>query len=468
LRLTYLAHASLLIEAGGVRLVTDPWLDGPTYLSGWWHFPAPSATSADLADVDYVYLTHEHVDHFHEPTLQRLRKDLPILIGKFMRPRFRDKLRALGFSDVRELPHGSPVRLGEGGMTVVSYQSRADDTALVVTDGEATVLNLNDAIFRGEALAQILAQHPRIDLLCASFANAEAYPIVYDLEDPTERPDWDDAQRFDEFLEKVRRLSPRAFVPFASMFCFLSDDLFPINERIASPAALLARARAGEVAAEGLAMNPGDVWTPAGGHERRSDLDWGDKERLLVEYRRRHATEIAQLTEAEVVPGGAAELELAFRRYFTGLMARLPWVLRRRLELTIRWDVAGAAGQVCWLRYTGGALSFDPPAQGEAWDARIRISDWPLWRVLTRTDTWQTLGVSCRFRVALKAGARAKEALFWLFLYLDDMGYLSPGVALSPRALGVLFRRRRELTQYASSLLRGRFVDQQVRGKFDR
>ena len=70
MKVTYLAHASLLLEAGGIRLVTDPWLDGPTYLSAWWHFPEPAMSGAALAGIDYVYLTHEHVDHFHEPTLR--------------------------------------------------------------------------------------------------------------------------------------------------------------------------------------------------------------------------------------------------------------------------------------------------------------------------------------------------------------------------------------------------------------
>ena len=36
-----------------------------------------------------------------------------------------------------------------------------------------------------------------------------------------ERIDWDDASHFDEFLEKVRRIQPAAFVPFASMLFLL-------------------------------------------------------------------------------------------------------------------------------------------------------------------------------------------------------------------------------------------------------
>jgi UDP-MurNAc hydroxylase len=464
-RITYLAHASLLVEAGGIRLVTDPWLDGPTYLNAWWHFPAPAARADDLRDVDYVYLTHEHVDHFHEPTLRRLPRSAQILIGRFITPRFADKLRALGFQRVRELPHGREVALSER-LRATSYQYRADDTALVLSDGEATLLNVNDCLLRARSLDQVLARHPRPDLLAMSFANAEAYPICYELEDPAELPDWDDRSRFDAFLDKVRRIDPRAFVPFASMFCFLSDELFALNPRIVSPQPLLERARAGEVQAVGLGMNPGDRWTPEGGHEVVHRIDWNRKPELLQQYRQEHAGDLAALAAAEQVPGGRAALAAAFSEFFRGFAARIPWPLGRRLDLALRIDVDGPAGGVFWLRFAGGKLDIAAPANGDAWDARLSVRDWPLYRAVTRADTWQSFGISCRFQMTLRREVRAREVFFWFLLYLDDMGYLSPWPLLTPRALAVLTRRRREVAEYARTLAGGRFVDANLRGKF--
>ena len=471
MQLTYLAHASLLVEAAGVRLVTDPWLDGPTYLGAWWHFPAPAARGEELR-VDYVYLTHEHVDHFHVPTLTRLPRETPILIGRFMKPRFAEKLRELGFSDVRELPHGREVTLrgrdsGRGdGLRVTSYQYRADDTALAISDGRSTLLNLNDCLLRARSLEKVLARHPRPDLLAMSFANAEAYPIVYDFEDPAERADWDDRSRFDAFLDKVRLIEPRAFVPFASMFCFLSEELFPINERIVSPAPLIARARAGEVSAAALPMNPGDRWSSDGGHEVVNPIDWAEKPRILKQYQRDHAAQLAELAAGEVVPGGRAALASAFEAFFRGFAARMPWPLGRKLDLSLRVDVSGPAGGVFWLRFHRGKLDLGAPASDDAWDARLSVGDWPLWRAVTGADSWQSFGISCRFRMTLRRGMRDREVYFWFLLYLDDMGYLQPITLATPRSFGVLLRRRRELAEYARSLFGGRFVDANLRGKF--
>jgi Beta-lactamase superfamily domain len=463
-RLTYLAHASFLVESGGVKLVTDPWLDGPTYLHAWWHFPEPAARGADLASVDYVYLTHEHVDHFHEPTLRALPRSTPILIGRFLKPRFADKLSALGFSDVRELPHGREVALGER-LRVTSYQYRADDTALVLSDGSATVFNFNDCLLRARSLEQVLTRHGAPDLLAMSFANAEAYPIVYDFDDPLERADWDDASRFDGFLDKVRRVSPRAFVPFASMFCFLSDELFAINERIVSPAGLIERA--GEAGAAALAMNPGDRWSSDGGHELVKPIRWQDKPRILEDYRRRHAATVAELAQSEVVPGGREALRGALESFFRGFIARVPWPLARKLDLALKLEVSGPAGGEFWLRFSRGKLELSAPRDGDAWEARLSVRDWPLWRALTRADTWQSFGISCRFRMRLRPGVRAREVYFWFLLYLDDLGYLQPWRLLTPRSFGVLGRRRREVAEYARALVGGRFVDSNLRGKFE-
>ncbi len=462
MRLTYLAHASLLIEAGDVRLVTDPWLDGPTYLSAWWHFPAPVMRGADVRPT-HVYLTHEHADHFHPPTLRALPRSTTLLVGRYVTPRFRDKLAALGFA-VRELPHGTPVRLGP--LELTSYQYRADDTALAISDGRTTVLDLNDCLLRDRALEQLLARHPRIDLLLASFANAEAYPIVYSFEDPHERPDWDDQSRFDTFLAKVRRVDPVAFAPFASMFCFLEPSLRWLNDRIVSPEGLLARAPR-EVRASPLAIDPGDVWTPRG-LERRSAVDWTRRDELLDGYARTHAAEIELLAGREQIPGGRAALEGAFAGFFRGFAARVPAPLRGRLSLRVRFDVTGPAATTRWLSFDRGRLSLDAPACDDAWDVRIEVPAWPLWMVLTGQEWWQHFGISCRFRVGLRPGVRQREVWLWSLLYLDDLGYLSPRAFASPRAFGVLLRRHREVARYLADALGGRFAERQLQGKYAR
>src|SRR5262249_44109996 len=151
---------------------------------------------------------------------------------------------------------------------------------------------------------------------------------------------------------------------------------------------------------------------------------------------------LAAQAATEVVPGGREELAARFDGFFRDFVERVAWPLRRKLDLALRFDIEGAAGQTRWLRFSRGRLDLTAPPSDDEWDARITVRDWPLWRALTRAEMWQSLGISCRFRVALRPGVRSREVLFWFLLYLDDLGYAQPWPLVAPRALGVLLRRR--------------------------
>jgi L-ascorbate metabolism protein UlaG (beta-lactamase superfamily) len=74
--LRYIGHATVLIEIGGVRVLTDPFLGarlGPLERHG----PLPSP---DELEVDVVVISHGHADHFDATSLKRLPGD-PIVVA---------------------------------------------------------------------------------------------------------------------------------------------------------------------------------------------------------------------------------------------------------------------------------------------------------------------------------------------------------------------------------------------------
>lgn len=76
LRLTYLGHATVLIELDGVRILTDPVLGrrlGPLRRHG------PTPDPAAFGAVDAVLISHGHPDHFHGPSL-RVIPGAPLLV----------------------------------------------------------------------------------------------------------------------------------------------------------------------------------------------------------------------------------------------------------------------------------------------------------------------------------------------------------------------------------------------------
>ncbi len=75
LRVTFVNHATVLIQMDGLNVLTDPiWSQRASPFS--WIGPRrmrpPGIRFADLPPIDVVLLSHNHYDHFDTPTLRRL------------------------------------------------------------------------------------------------------------------------------------------------------------------------------------------------------------------------------------------------------------------------------------------------------------------------------------------------------------------------------------------------------------
>jgi L-ascorbate metabolism protein UlaG (beta-lactamase superfamily) len=75
-RLTYVGHATALIEEADVRILTDPLLRRRV-AHLWRRVPVPRLE--DLADVDAVLISHAHADHLDLPSLRKLRHNGPVV-----------------------------------------------------------------------------------------------------------------------------------------------------------------------------------------------------------------------------------------------------------------------------------------------------------------------------------------------------------------------------------------------------
>lgn len=107
-RISWLGHATVLIEAGGARLLTDPVLRGRVaHLRR--HAPLPDA----LDPVDGVLVSHVHHDHLDLPSLRQVAHPAATAIGPHGTAQL---LRELPFARVAEV--GAGERLAVAGAQV--------------------------------------------------------------------------------------------------------------------------------------------------------------------------------------------------------------------------------------------------------------------------------------------------------------------------------------------------------------
>jgi N-acyl-phosphatidylethanolamine-hydrolysing phospholipase D len=121
---TWVGHATLLVQMGGVTFLTDPiWSDvaGPTSWLGAPRRVEPGLDLDALPPIDFVLISHSHYDHLDLPTLERLARRNPAT--RFLVPLGNAPLlRDAGIESVEELDWGGRARVADVAVHCVPSQ----------------------------------------------------------------------------------------------------------------------------------------------------------------------------------------------------------------------------------------------------------------------------------------------------------------------------------------------------------
>ncbi|CAN0552368.1 unnamed protein product, partial [Ectocarpus sp. 12 AP-2014] len=72
MRVTWIGHATLLIQVDGLNILTDPIFSeraSPTRLAGPKRYAAPAMLVSDLPRLDVVLVSHNHYDHLDKASV---------------------------------------------------------------------------------------------------------------------------------------------------------------------------------------------------------------------------------------------------------------------------------------------------------------------------------------------------------------------------------------------------------------
>jgi L-ascorbate metabolism protein UlaG (beta-lactamase superfamily) len=164
-RVTWLGHASFLVQLDGVSLLVDPALE-PSIFGGIDRNVPPGLAISELPPIDAQLVSHGHYDHLDLPTLRKV--NAPVVAGLGLERFFRD--RGL---PATELGWWQTTKVGGVSITFVpahhwSRRGAFDVNAtlwggFVIEGTSATVYHSGDtAYFAG--FGEIAARFPRIDV----------------------------------------------------------------------------------------------------------------------------------------------------------------------------------------------------------------------------------------------------------------------------------------------------------------
>ncbi|MEV1084045.1 MBL fold metallo-hydrolase [Streptomyces sp. NPDC050211] len=125
LELTFLGHQTWHLTDGLSTVLLDPIL-AEAFGAGNLKFPIWPPRTVDVASMptpDAVILSHEHLDHFHLPSLNLLPKTVPVYTGMTTPAAVTDAIEVLGLT-VHRLDHTTPLTVGDIEITLYPAGAR--------------------------------------------------------------------------------------------------------------------------------------------------------------------------------------------------------------------------------------------------------------------------------------------------------------------------------------------------------
>lgn len=145
MRVTIIAHACVLIETGGERILIDP-IFADVFASDTLRLHPARELDAErlIHTVTTLVITHIHLDHFHPPTLERFSRDLPVIVP--CHASLIDAVCSLGFTQVIPLAPWESHQAGDARLLATPSDFELEELGMVVCQNDGTYWHMSDAI----------------------------------------------------------------------------------------------------------------------------------------------------------------------------------------------------------------------------------------------------------------------------------------------------------------------------------
>ena len=298
MHIKFVNHASLIISSGKTKIFCDPWLDGSIFNNGWNHIIETKFDYETFREINYIWFSHEHPDHFSTGTLksidENIRSNITVLYQSTKDKKVLNFCKGLGFK-VQELPNKKNITLNDD-FNLICGKSGFYDSWLYLNDKYNSLLNINDChIDTIKDLKKINKDlgNRKIDILLSQFSYAawkgnKNDSLLREAE----------AKNKIEILERqLENIKPKYFIPFASYIYFSHEENNYLNDKINKSYDLIDINKFTKT----ILMYPGDKWDP---NENFSNTENIEKYKLAyskikdLEYSQSDVIEYEKLSES--------------------------------------------------------------------------------------------------------------------------------------------------------------------------
>ena len=235
MKITYISHATLLIEVDDLKIVTDPWVKGTSYCDQWHLFPKP--LSPDLIkDANFVLYSHGHEDHLNAESLETVNRTAKIFYPYSWYGGTTEFFKELGFANIHEIINEQTRTLAHN--IKVTYLSNNLDNVIVLEINDTVIVNVNDALPSASSamithfISKIKKRWKKIDYVFSSYGGASYFPntVHFINKNDVEIAETRELFFVTNFCKIVSGLDPKFAIPFATDFILLDENQRWINK----------------------------------------------------------------------------------------------------------------------------------------------------------------------------------------------------------------------------------------------
>ncbi|HTT54334.1 MAG TPA: Rieske 2Fe-2S domain-containing protein [Streptosporangiaceae bacterium] len=437
MRITFLGHAGFLVETDAAILVADPWLSpSGAFDASWFQFPRNHQLAAlvqeKLADgskARYLYVSHEHKDHFDKAFLDSIQcRDFTVILPHFQRKALAEIMAGYQCQDLVLASDQAEVPISGGTLKLYLDDSELnrDSAMLLKADGQS-FLNLNDCRIT-DALPVIRREEGAIDVLAMQFSGANWHPVCYDY--PADRYEAISRKKvrakFHGVAQAVKTISPTFYLPSAGPPCFLDPGLLDINFQPANifPAAWsLTEFLDGRFPAAATAwpeLMPGDVLDVSAGTVLAEGTERVD-EAGYRGYVEAYAAEYAPFFRARQQRYGTWDPGDLLQRLAEDLRGKLAALdLHDRILTNLYFGFTDAPGAMLRVNFPDRDVSVCRDV-GESSFYRIQAPSWEVARVLDDRISWEDFAHTFRMRLSREPDLYQTAISAFLRLDAEDL-----------------------------------------------
>ena len=214
----------------GTRILCDPWIENGIFEGSWCHYPPLKTKQKDLIDVDAIYISHLHQDHFDQRNFD-FNLETPIFVLD-RNPNYLIKiLQNACFSNLICLKNAQSFVFKEFEITLyapfathIFYDAAIGnllDSAMVIKNGDKIAFNANDNTPTVKSCKMLKQKFGHIDLAMINYNAAGPYPACFtnlsNLEVLEEREKIL-KRNYNHLINLIEELKPSFILPFAGSY----------------------------------------------------------------------------------------------------------------------------------------------------------------------------------------------------------------------------------------------------------